>query len=153
MSVLTGQPFHGGKLVANSVLRRVVRCALSFVFCSQFALSLFAQLSTQDHLTEPGFWPTQPAAARSEYVGSGACASCHAAKLASQRQTPMGENSMHAADSDILHSHPELKFANGPYRYEIKTDARHSVYTVTDGTHTLAADLLWAFGTGRAAQS
>ncbi len=60
---------------------------------------------------------------------------------------------MHAADSDILHSHPELKFATGPYRYEIKTDARHSVYTVTDGTHTLTADLLWAFGTGRAAQS
>ncbi len=65
----------------------------------------------------------------------------------------MGENSMHAANSDILHSHPDLKFATGPYRYEIKTDARHSVYTVTDGTHTLTANLLWAFGTGRAAQS
>lgn len=113
----------------------------------------FAQLSTSDHLAEPGFWPTQPAASRSGYVGSDTCASCHAAKVASQRATPMAENAMHANDSEILHSHPELEFTVGPYRYHVKTDAKRSVYTVTDGTHTLTADLLWAFGIGRAGQS
>src|SRR5579871_4813095 len=113
----------------------------------------FAQLSTLDHLAEPGFWPTQPAASRNDYVGSTACASCHAAKVASQKYTPMAANAMHANASGILHSNPQLEFAAGPYRYQVKTDAKRSVYTVTDGTHTLTADLLWAFGVGRAGQS
>jgi hypothetical protein len=86
-------------------------------------------------------------------VGSDACASCHAAKVASQKNTPMAQNAMRAADSDILHSHPELRFAIGPYHYEIKTDAKRSVYTVSNGTNTLTANLLWAFGIGRAGQS
>src|ERR1700675_820302 len=40
---------------------------------------LRAQLSPPDHLAEPGFWPTQTATSRRDYVGSAACASCHAA--------------------------------------------------------------------------
>ena len=115
--------------------------------------SAFAQLSTSDHLAEPGFWPTQPGTSRSEYAGSNACASCHAAKVASQKTTPMAQNVMHADDSGILHSHPEMKFAIGNYRYEIKTDAKHSVYKVSNGGQTAMATLLWAFGVGRAAQS
>jgi hypothetical protein len=86
-------------------------------------------------------------------VGSDACALCHAAKVASQKNTPMAQNAMHAEDSEILHSHPELKFEIGPYHCEIKTGAKHSVYTVGNGTQTLTANLLWAFGVGRAGQS
>jgi len=127
--------------------------AVLFFVCSLAPVPLLAQLSTLDHLAEPGFWPTQPGASRSEYVGSDACAKCHAAKVSSQKNTPMAQNAMHAEDSEILHSHPELRFAIGSYHYEIKTDARHSVYTVGNGTHTLTANLLWAFGIGRAGQS
>jgi len=130
-----------------------LRTCLLLVLSSWAPVAAFAQLSTQDHLSEPGFWPTQPAASRSDYVGTAACASCHAARTAAQKKTPMAENSMHAGESNILHSHSELKFSIGPYRYAIKSDASRSVYTVTDGTHTLTADLLWAFGVGRAAQS
>jgi hypothetical protein len=125
---------------------------LLFLF-SQVSVPLFAQLSTTDHLAEPGFWPTQNGTSRSEYVGSDACASCHAAKVASQKTTPMAQNAMHSDDSTILHAHPEMKFAVGRYRYEIKTGGKHSLYTVTDGDHTTSATLLWAFGVGRAAQS
>ena len=128
-------------------------CAGLLFFWSQASISLFGQLSTLDHLAEPGFWPTQHAPSRSEYVGSDACSSCHAAKVASQKNTPMAQNAMRADDSEILHSHPEMKFAIGSYHYEIKTDAKRSVYTVADGTHTLTAVLLWAFGVGRAGQS
>jgi Cytochrome c554 and c-prime len=129
------------------------RISLLFVLCSQFPASAFAQLSTTDHLAEPGFWPTQKATSRSEYAGSAACASCHAAKVASQKTTPMARNAMHADDSDILHSHPEMKFSTVQYHYQIRTDAKHSVYTIDDGTHTLTATLLWAFGVGHAGQS
>lgn len=132
---------------------RALRACLLFVLWTQCCPSVFGQLSTQDHLAEPGFWPTRPGASRSDYVGRDACASCHAAKVAAQKATPMAQNAMHAGDSEILHSHPEMKFAAGNYRYEIQTDAQHSAYKVTDGGHTSVATLLWAFGVGRAAQS
>lgn len=132
---------------------RAFRSCLLFALGSWALLPLFGQLSTPDHLAEPGFWPTQHGTSRSEYVGSDTCASCHAAKVASQKKTPMAQNAMHADDSEILHSHPEMQFAIGNYHYEIKTDAKHSVYTVNDGTHTQTATLLWAFGVGHAGQS
>jgi len=129
------------------------RACLLFALWAQSGAFLFGQLSTLDHLAEPGFWPTQPGASHSEYVGTKACASCHAAKVVEQKTTPMAQNAMHADDSEILHEHPDMKFAAGKYRYEIRTDAKHSVYTVTDGDRKASATLLWAFGLGRAAQS
>lgn len=110
-----------------------LRGCLLFFLWSWASISLFGQLSTLDHLAEPGFWPTQHGASRSEYVGSDACAACHAAKVASQKNTPMAQNAMRADDSEILHSHPEMKFAIGRYQYEIKTDAKRSVYTLPTG--------------------
>jgi len=46
-----------------------------------------------------------------------------------------------------------LNFVLGKYRYEIKTSAKESIYTVTDGNRTRSAGLLWAFGTGDVGQS
>ena len=130
-----------------------LRAVLLMFLFSLVPIPLIGQLSTLDHLAEPSFWPTQPGASRSEYVGSDACAKCHAAKVASQKNTPMAQNAMHAEDSEILHTHPELKFEIGPFHYQIKTDSKHSVYTVANGPHSLTANLLWAFGIGRAGQS
>jgi hypothetical protein len=116
----------------------------------------FAQLSTSDHLGEPGFWPTQNVASRDQFAGAAVCANCHAAKTASQKLTSMARTSLHADGSEILHSHPKMNFAVGDYHYEIKTGAKESSYTVTGGTegsNTISATLLWAFGIGRVAQS
>jgi hypothetical protein len=55
--------------------RRKLFCAsvtsglLVFFF---FPLSLWAQLSTNDHLAEPGFWPTQNSQSRAAFVGPAA---------------------------------------------------------------------------------
>ena len=65
----------------------------------------------------------------------------------------MGNTAMRADNSDILHSHSKMNFAVAQYRYEIHTDSQLSTYTVTDGSSTLNAKLLWAFGTGRVGQS
>jgi hypothetical protein len=116
-------------------------------------LSLWAQLSTNDHLAEPGFWPTQNGASRAAYVGPAACAACHPTKADSQKLTPMGGTAIHAGDAGILHAHPKMNFAIGPYQYQIQTGAKGSTYTITDGVRKLTATLLWAFGTGLAAQS
>jgi hypothetical protein len=117
------------------------------------APSLFAQLSTVDHLTEPGFWPTRNGSSRADYVGSATCASCHPSQAASQKKSAMARTSTPVGASDILHSHRQMNFAIGRYHYDISTNDQQSVYSVTDGTRTLTETLLWAFGNGRVGQS
>lgn len=146
--------------------RNSVRTACASEFSRLFGLLIFAflvltaavpssraQLSTEDHLAEPGFWPTQPGSSREEFVGSSACAPCHAAKVAAQEATPMAHAVAHADDARVLRTHPSLSFSVGVYRYLIKSDAKHSLYTVTNGSETLSSPLLWAFGTPRVGQS
>jgi hypothetical protein len=112
-----------------------------------------AQLSTEDHLADPGFWPTQPAVSRTDFAGPEACRECHEKKFADQATTEMRRTVFNANASDALHEHPRLAFEVGPYRYLIETDANHSLYTVTNGKETLSSPLLWAFGTPRVGQS
>jgi hypothetical protein len=111
------------------------------------------QLSTADHLAEPGFWPTQNEPSRAEFTGPEACARCHALKTASQEQTPMARNLMPAAAAEILHSQPALAFSVGNFKYRIDTGASQAAYSVANGSQRLSYPLTWAFGTGRVAQS
>jgi hypothetical protein len=112
-----------------------------------------AQLSTSDHLEDPGFWPTQPGVSRSDYTGPEACRECHAEKFADQSKTAMRRTTFKADTAETLHTHPSLAFDVGPYHYLIETNAEHSLYTVTNGKETLSSPLLWAFGTPRVGQS
>ncbi len=114
---------------------------------------LMGQLSTEDHLSEPGFWPTQGSASREGFVGADTCGRCHAAKVVAQKATPMGRNTMPASKAEILRSHSDLTFAIDKYRYQIETTADQSKYSVSDGTKSLSYLLAWAFGTGRVGQS
>jgi hypothetical protein len=111
------------------------------------------QLSTEDHLAEPGFWPTQDHASREGFVGSDACVPCHAVKVASQKDTPMARTAMPAGVAEILHSHPVLTFDVDKFKYKIDTNAKRSMYSISDGDLKLSHPLTWAFGTGRVAQS
>ena len=131
-------------------------CKLALLLLSllfQVVPGVRAQLSTEDHLSEPGFWPSQPAASRADFVGPAACEPCHAAKVASQTQTPMARAVEHADDAKVLQTHTELTFSVGVYRYLVKSNGKHSLYTVTNGTEILSSPLLWAFGTPRVGQS
>jgi hypothetical protein len=120
---------------------------------SLWASAAFCQLSTQDHLNEPGFWPTQDVASRDSFAGSDACASCHGVKAASQKETPMARAAMSASLSEILHAHPLMTFKQGKYKYRIESDTSQSRYSASDGKQSLSFPLLWAFGTGRVGQS
>jgi len=81
------------------------------------------QLSTQDHLAEPGFWPTQEQASRAEFVGAGACARCHEVMTATQQETPMAMYLAPAQTAEILHDHRSLAFTANKFEYRIETDA------------------------------
>jgi Cytochrome c554 and c-prime len=129
-------------------------CAVVLVlFCSPPCTRVIAQLSTSDHLAEPGFWPTQNVVSRKDFVGAETCAACHASIFATQKTTPMGATAMHAENSDILHSHPKMNFNFGSYHYEVKTEGNRTAYSIADGKDAETASLLWAFGTGRVGQS
>jgi len=88
-----------------------------------------------------------------DYAGSAACAKCHKQKAADQPTTPMARTLMHAEDADILHAASELSFQNGKYVYKITQKAGKPELSVTDGTRTISALLVWAFGTSEVAQS
>lgn len=117
------------------------------------AASAFGQLSTEDHLAEPGFWPTQDSPSRNNFVGADTCARCHRSKAAAQKQTPMARAAMSAPLSDILHANPLMVFGPGKYQYRIETGTSQSLYSVHAGNESLSFPLLWAFGTGRVGQS
>jgi hypothetical protein len=111
------------------------------------------QNSTDEHLEEPGWWPRQTSDSLEEYAGSSACKSCHEAIAAEQETTPMARTLLHAEAGGVLRSHGQLNFHNGKYAYKITMDGGKPELSVTDGISTLAAPLLWAFGTGQVGQS
>jgi hypothetical protein len=74
------------------------------------------------------------------------CATCHAAEAASQPLTPMGRALALPGHDTMLKSHPILKVRKGRYTYTVETHGTQSTYSVTDGTETIAAPILWNFG-------
>src|SRR5712671_6035854 len=136
-------------LKKDEAFRRCLRsCGLAgfLLAVSLHALSASGQLSTADHLAEPGFWPTQDSPSRSNFTGSDTCARCHGSKAAAQKKTPMARAAMSSSLSDILHAHPLMVFGPGKYRYRIETGASQSRYSVSAGSESLSFPLLWAFG-------
>jgi len=126
---------------------------LSILFMALMPVFVRAQLSTDDHLAEPGWWPRRKPANLKEFAGNAACAKCHSRITASQEATPMAHTLMPAADAEVLHGRTDLAFRNGKYLYQIKAKDAATQLIVTDGERTIAADLVWAFGTGKLGQS
>jgi hypothetical protein len=103
--------------------------------------------ATEIRLMDPGWWPTKGAAARDEYVGSAACAQCHADKAESQKNTAMAHALM-TADSAVPNHvlHGPLEFRVGSYNYQVAQTATGAVYSVSNGSHSVSVPLSWAFG-------
>jgi len=126
---------------------------LSILFMALMPVFVRAQLSTDDHLAEPGWWPRRKPANLKEFAGNAACAKCHSRITVSQEATPMARTLMPAADAEVLHGRTDLAFRNGKYLYQIKPNNAATHLIVTDGERTITVDLVWAFGTGKLGQS
>jgi hypothetical protein len=109
-------------------------------------------LPTDVRVQSPGWWPTKGDASRDSYIGTAACAKCHASKVASQRTNAMAQAATRTGDSEILRQH-HFTFRIGPYNEEIVTKGEKSVLTVSAEASSLSADLLWAFGVGHMGQT
>ncbi len=118
---------------------------------------LHAQLSTEDHVAGPGFWPTKGQPSLTEFVGEGTCARCHNGIATTQQATSMARTAMPASAAEILHRQPEMSFQFGKDMYRVhgagSGGAWQSRYSVEDGAQRLEFPLAWAFGTGRVGQS
>ena len=79
---------------------------------------------------------------------SSACARCHPKEAASEPTTPMGRALELPGANPTLASHPKLTVRKGPYTYTVQTEENKSVYSVTDGIHTIAIPIRWSFGEG-----
>lgn len=110
------------------------------------------QLSTPERVRKPGWWPTKGTSPREDFLGSEACAKCHASLFATQRMHAMARTAVRARDSEILKTH-ELSTTVGPYQYRITRGGDGYTYSVSDGEHTISGPLTWAFGLGRLGQS
>src|SRR5215467_3618862 len=111
------------------------------------------QMSTEDRVQRPGWWPTKSTAAREDFVGPEACESCHATKASTQKLTPMAHAASHATDSEALRAHDEMTFRQGPYTYRIKRTDKGTVYSVSDGAQEISITIDWAFGLGESGQT
>jgi len=92
------------------------------------------------------------ASPQGQYAGSQACLACHPDK-ASALKTPMGRALALPQDTETLRALPLLEFRNGPYTYEIITNANGSNCFLSDGKRTVSAPVVWSVGNGYAGQT
>ncbi len=99
--------------------------------------------------------PWRPAKPFSEagYVGSEACAKCHLDISNKQHDTAMGQALQTVADAPVLRARKRLTFKIGTFSYQITREDQQSLYSVTDGTNTISAPILYSFGQGKAGQT
>ena len=137
---------------------RACLLALLCVACSPLRLHCQSttagmESATQDRLNDAGWWPTKGDAARNSYAGADSCTHCHEYEAQSQKTTPMAQAGQRVETSPILKRYTALLFVRDPYHYRLSTSGTHSDYSVTEGQHTVAAPLSWAFGVGEYGQT
>ncbi len=121
-----------------------------FLLVILMPIALLGQFATSDRISEPTFWPTQTRYTRDLYAGEKSCSQCHGSIFRSAQLTPMAHAAMRPSESNVLSSNPDLAFAQSSYRYDIRTKAGTSVYTVIDGEFHESAAIEWAFGSNGA---
>lgn len=114
----------------------------------------FQQISKEERLRRPGWWPTKGTAARDEYVGPTVCARCHSSIVMTQAKHNMARTLRHASESDVLHAAIGSSFHLGSFQYEITQGPDGTLFsTVSDATHSISDRLVWVFGSGEVGQS
>lgn len=141
--------------------RRSVKLRICLLACISLVVALCLraqvpgtiadQMTSDERLAKPGWWPRKGDAARSDYAGTAACAECHSTLVEGQQQHAMAHSSMPVSEAEGLKQ--AAIFDNGPYHYSIVPDKNGATYSVTNGAQSFSAPILWAFGSGKHGQS
>jgi cytochrome c554/c'-like protein len=87
------------------------------------------------------------------YVGSNACAQCHAPLTSKRLANSMSRALEPVENCEILKTHLRMNFSNGPYNYQIVREGNRSLYTISDGLNSISEPILYCFGQGKAGQT
>src|SRR6266702_1816390 len=133
--------------------RAVLFCVLLVLSSAsaQIPETIADQLSTEEHLAKPGWWPRKGDAARSDYVEPEVCTGCHSSLAAGQKQHAMAHTSMAATDTESLTKKTTYKL--GPFEYQITPENKAVIFTVAGNGESFSAPILWTFGSGSRGQS
>jgi hypothetical protein len=100
-------PFASFALIALELLVRLAQCLRPGVIFERVLLGCIAflflqavisaqepktadrQMTTEEHIAKPSWWPRKGDAARSNFVGSATCAECHSTLFKGQQQHAM----------------------------------------------------------------
>ena len=131
---------------------RVKILLLGFVV---FALCLCSLPSSRGQNQRDTFsrWRPTHELAGVNYVGSAACAQCHAPLTAKRLANPMSRALAPVESCEILKTYARLKFRNGSYDYQISREGNRSIYTISDGQSSISEPILYCFGQGKAGQT
>ncbi len=119
---------------------------------AQSAASTGNSKSTFERTAARGWWPTKGDHTRDEYVGSVVCAECHDSNVSDMQGSAMAHAASRASEAESLRKAP-LDFQIGAYRYRISDRDGKKVLRISKGAAAESANLLWAFGMGRIAQT
>lgn len=137
-------------------VRQWLAICLLYLFGTGFGLAqtpatIADQLSSDEHLSQPGWWPRKGDAPRADYVGAQVCAQCHSSLYAGQQQHAMAHTAMLPADAQSLRG--QHTFDIGPFHYTVGEQGKSFVYQVTGNGESFSAPILWVFGSGNRGQS
>jgi hypothetical protein len=134
--------------------RRVQKIVfLGGIIC--FALSLWLLATLHAHAQRDAFsrWRPTHELAGVNYVGSAACAQCHAPLTNRRLANPMSRALVPADSCEVLKTNPKLNFRNPPFNYQIVREGQSIIYTISDGLNSISEPILYCFGQGKAGQT
>ncbi len=137
-------------------IRIQILAVFVFTICAAGGLSRTRQHENQGAGQIPAptpSWRPRKEVKDARFVGSNVCAKCHKKISELQRGSAMARALELPAVCQILISHKDLTFRNGPYVYRIVRNGDRSLYTITDGTKTISEPILYCFGQGKAGQT
>ena len=144
----------------GSVWLRQVALASSFlVAAALFAVAGRPQsielrpATTEDHLSDKGWWPTRRALATDVFVGDSACAKCHAPLVSGQVGSAMLRAASRRAGTLESGGPVPGTFQSGSYFYTFLHADSGYVLEVKSGGDSLRSDVQWTFGAGNHGQT
>jgi hypothetical protein len=138
----------------------IVACALALLplglpvqaFAPNSAVEVTERMSTQERVDREGWWPTKLLPSRKDFVGSEACAQCHASVASSVRDTEMAKALLRPGDSEVLRARDGQSFRLDSYLYKLEQTPQGHTFTVSQGSGSTSQPITWAFGEGNISQ-
>ena len=154
-----------GLLFQNErVGRRVRRVRIALLLCAAAAIgpviavraaapsSEVDRMSTPERLALPGWWPTKLLSTRKDFVGSEACAPCHATIAATAKNSEMAKALLRPEDSTVLQTYAGQSFKVDSFPYQLERTPQGYAFKVSEGAKTATQPITWAFGDGSLSQ-